>query len=645
MFRPSRRYRVTSVPQQQVVEVFEQRQLLAATGLEGRLTGTDALANAEFKVEDGLRKFEINVLSGAAGRYDVRVAGQLVGTVDVSSAGLGNLTFSDRPRGEKLPFPSNWPEIAAGTEVRIEGLASGSLRERGNDDTVVSSHFFVLSGGAGQTGFAQFEVESEGGVERREFELEAYNLQPLTAYPVVVDGITVATATSSSLGVLKLRYSDKVRPDAVAFPANFPAMTGTSTVQLGHASSPVSSTPGVRPDDRGTDDGVTHLRIALVGAGTEAGAASFESIPAQGGAAALREFKVEIWNAAPGAVLAIQVGGVNVGTITPNARGFGRLAFETDDNAKPFPTNWPGISEGTVVQVGTILSGVFTGTGAAADPSNQNSDDAYQLDRTLQLSLPTSYFENFGGRGEKWLKGKGTQWYFITPSGALYRWDGKAGANGTLITVLDPAFHEKPELLHEAKAVRDLALDDDLLRATAAELDSELGLVSSSTTYEDWGGKSERWIKGTKGWYFITPDGTLTKWNGRSGANGDVVARFDSRFHEDLTLLTSATQKLSNTEKANALDLGFKLFSTPNNFFNWGGRQEKWVTGDGRWYFITPNGQFYRWDGRAGANGTLLTSLSVDFYNDLTLLTNSGATGTVASRAILDDLFIDNPLL
>ncbi len=69
------------------------------------------------------------------------------------------------------------------------------------------------------------------------------------------------------------------------------------------------------------------------------------------------------------------------------------------------------------------------------------------------------------------------------------------------------------------------------------------------------------------------------------------------------------------------------------------------MTGDGRWYFITPNGQFYRWDGRPGANGTLLTSLSVDYYNDLTLMTNSGATGTVASRAILDDLFIDNPLL
>ncbi len=101
---------------------------------------------------------------------------------------------------------------------------------------------------------------------------------------------------------------------------------------------------------------MTHLRIALVGSGTEAGAASFESIPAQGGAAALREFKVEIWNAAPGTVLAIQVGGVHVGTITPNARGFGRLAFETDDNSKPFPSNWPGISEGTVVQVGTILS-------------------------------------------------------------------------------------------------------------------------------------------------------------------------------------------------------------------------------------------------------------------------------------------------
>lgn len=36
------------------------------------------------------------------------------------------------------------------------------------------------------------------------------------------------------------------------------------------------------------------------------------------------------------------------------------------------------------------------------------------------------YYEDWGGRGEKWLQGHGGQWYFITPAGELYKWDGDA---------------------------------------------------------------------------------------------------------------------------------------------------------------------------------------------------------------------------
>lgn len=32
-------------------------------------------------------------------------------------------------------------------------------------------------------------------------------------------------------------------------------------------------------------------------------------------------------------------------------------------------------------------------------------------------------------------------------------------------------------------------------------------------------------------------------------------------------------------------------------FKNWGGRGEKWLQGDNGWYFITPDGSFYEWDG------------------------------------------------
>lgn len=34
------------------------------------------------------------------------------------------------------------------------------------------------------------------------------------------------------------------------------------------------------------------------------------------------------------------------------------------------------------------------------------------------------FYDNWGGKREKWLKGSGNQWYYITPAGELFRWNG-----------------------------------------------------------------------------------------------------------------------------------------------------------------------------------------------------------------------------
>ena len=46
------------------------------------------------------------------------------------------------------------------------------------------------------------------------------------------------------------------------------------------------------------------------------------------------------------------------------------------------------------------------------------------------------YYENWGGRGEKWLQGFNGQWYFITPQGELYKWDGKANLGNYIIRTI-----------------------------------------------------------------------------------------------------------------------------------------------------------------------------------------------------------------
>jgi hypothetical protein len=73
---------------------------------------------------------------------------------------------------------------------------------------------------------------------------------------------------------------------------------------------------------------------------------------------------------------------------------------------------------------------------------------------------------------------------------------------------------------------------------------------------------------------------------------------------------------------------------------------------DKEWYFIRPNDEMYLWDRRweiaenAGTkvSGTLISAIAGAYANPA-LLTAPPAKppGTVASRAVLDDLFIDLP--
>ena len=98
---------------------------------------------------------------------------------------------------------------------------------------------------------------------------------------------------------------------------------------------------------------------------------------------------------------------------------------------------------------------------------------AGELGDQLGLCTVGDYYENWGQRGEKWLRGDHDLWYFITPKGELYRWAGRSNmlnwlyrtfqrsvlgrtqAEGELVATfgLPPApeqpneFHANPELL------------------------------------------------------------------------------------------------------------------------------------------------------------------------------------------------------
>ena len=276
----------------------------------------------------------------------------------------------------------------------------------------------------------------------------------------------------------------------------------------------------------------------------------------------------------------------------------------------------------------------------AVGPTPAQFLEVYELDQRLELTLTENLFEDWGGLNEKWLHGE-EGWYFITPDGNLYRWDGSSNATGDIVASLPVSFYSDPEQLCEARADSTTTVDDDIARFTAANLDYDLKLESDGNYSTNWGGEGEKWIRGTEGWYFITPTGSLYQWTRGAGVNGDLIAELDSRYHADPTLLTEALQSLSADEAAYAVDHGLNLYITPLDHFNWGGRNEKWIRGDSGWYFITEDGSVYSWDGKPTASGTLISKLSPKYYEDLGLLAATPSTGLPDVDNLLDDIFED----
>ena len=170
--------------------------------------------------------------------------------------------------------------------------------------------------------------------------------------------------------------------------------------------------------------------------------------------------------------------------------------------------------------------------------------EAVRWDDQLGLSTNGNYYEDWGGWQEKWILGENSVWYFITPAGDLYQWHGGAIGNSTLLGHVGTDYHADPALLHEAHDLFERLLpvsETWAVDAAIVQLDEELGLLTSSNYYLNWGGWNEKWILGANSvWYFITSNGDFYQWHGGSISNSTLLTTLDSIFYDTPTLLTEA---------------------------------------------------------------------------------------------------------
>lgn len=266
---------------------------------------------------------------------------------------------------------------------------------------------------------------------------------------------------------------------------------------------------------------------------------------------------------------------------------------------------------------GTGGSGGTGGAGGATAGSSVTIDKlATKMSAEHGLSPGDKDFYDWGGRQERWIRGD-AGWYFITPDGSLYQWNGSrpGSLSGSLIARLDSRYHA------------------DITRFAApvvAATTESVGLASLDRTYQfdrqesywqNWGGLQEKWFRSTANqqWFYLKPNGNFYRWTGggRGNLRGSLVATIQTGAYQDPSLLYEAT--------AIAVDEQLALTFSGSFHQNWGGQNEKWLRGTTGWYYLTPAGKLYQWNRNQSSrlSGTLQADLGAGYYADPTRLYNA----------------------
>jgi glucose/arabinose dehydrogenase len=306
-----------------------------------------------------------------------------------------------------------------------------------------------------------------------------------------------------------------------------------------------------------------------------------------------------------------------------------RVRYDTADHA-PVLASVADFPVATSQQTFTVN---LSATDADGDPiayTAQAESLAYALNQQLQLYTPGDLFFNYGGRNEKWLKGAGSGWYFILPSGELYHWDGSdQQATGTFVANPGSSCYDDPSLLYNAAQGQPhatLSVNGNVLTVTR---DSGFnGGIVVTVTASDGTLADRRTFTAT-----VTDRPSLAP----------IADVFVPTSQQTVTVPLSARDpgglSLTYTVQADSmayfLEQQLGLTSYDSSLDNWGGRQEKWLLdAQSQMYFLLPNGDLYRWDGSSQATGTLAGRPGASYYSDPTLLVNAQANQPHATFSV-----------
>jgi hypothetical protein len=299
---------------------------------------------------------------------------------------------------------------------------------------------------------------------------------------------------------------------------------------------------------------------------------------------------------------------------SPNSNfGWFIKSSETSGNVKSFVSrNSANVALRPTLEI-TYEEPVMPGIVEGRKWHDKNANGIRESEATLGLNLQfpggQSRYNSFGGKEYWYQSSVNNAWYFLSPNGNLVRWNGKARSlTGTVVDQLDPQVWHTPQTLLGSSQKS----PEPWMNGFVFELMNSAGRVVARTTSRDIDRNGDGVIQQEteRGWY-----------------------RFDNLTPGNYTVrevvpdgwVQSASRTSSGAMEAYQLDQRFALHLSGTDRKNSGGMDERWMKGSSGWFYITPAGDFYRWNGKAVTaqtplTGTFLASPGIPYYRDISLL-------------------------
>lgn len=271
---------------------------------------------------------------------------------------------------------------------------------------------------------------------------------------------------------------------------------------------------------------------------------------------------------------------------------------------------------------------------------------AARAHQKYHFRLTGNEFLNSLGGAEKWIYSN-RGWCYILPDGQLFRWTqpGTRILTGELIARLDPRYYKNLTLL--PAAIDPSAVHLEVTNGGSASVAFPLvpsGRISGQVWHDanaDGTRGSTEPFRNNVGVELRDAQGTLIATTSATTVDFDRNGVIDPDREEGwyifddvpvgdyrITIGLQDDWRASYAERpldSVAHDLNQSLhFRLPDrDFQDWGGMNEKWLSSDSGWHYITPDGQLWKWKPESGRKlqGSLVAGLSIEFWSTPSLLT------------------------